>query len=238
MNRATSFLPAAALLGVTCVLAACEAVVPSQSDVPATLTPAPSAAGSDALTVDEMAAIRFRQQFALLASLEHVRAVSRNPAAIRDYGVPLLPAEVAEIEGRSTAAGPAVLLIEAYGAEHLDQFGGVYLDQAAEGQIVALFTGGLERHIPGVWDAVWPELPAVPIQFKQVAHSQRDLVELQERIADDTNEWAAVGIDITAILVDVVGNQVEVGVAGSGAEAEEALVGRYGPGWIRVSAPS
>ncbi len=206
--------------------------------MPATLTPAPSAAGSDALTVDEMAAIRFRQQFALPASLEHVRAVSRNPAAIRDYGVPLLPAEVAEIEGRSTAAGPAVLLIEEYGAEHPEQFGGVYLDQAAEGQIVALFTAGLERHLSGVWDAVWPELPALPIRFKQVAHSLHDLVELQDRIANETDEWAAAGIDITAILVDIVRNEVEVAVAGSGAVAEAALVDRYGSGWIRVSAPN
>jgi hypothetical protein len=215
----------------TSILAACRADFPQPSS-PALGESQPQ------LSADDQAAVRFRRQFALPSSLDHIRRVESDPTANRDYGVPLLPGEMAEIEGRSQAAEGAIALIEEYGSRNPDAYGGVYLDHPSGGKIVALFTGGLDQHVAGVWDAVWPTMPSLPIRFRPVPHSERELIALQDRIGRDTEALADLGVSIRFVLVDIERNQLEVGVDSSLSPAERAFVARYGPGWIRVTPAS
>jgi hypothetical protein len=76
--------------------------------------------------------------------------------------------------------------------------------------------------------------PAIPIQFRAVDYSERALSDLQSRIASDTPGWGSAGVVIVSVIVDIVGNDVEIGVVGPAAGAEPRLAGRYGADWIRV----
>jgi hypothetical protein len=228
-SRVASRAVSLASVGIALLSAACGLDPTSPS---ATSLPSPTPVES--LTDQESASARFRIEFGLNDSLAHIRSVEADPSANRDYGVALLPSEVAEIEGRSVRAEKSIALIEAYGSDHQDDYGGLYLDHERDGVVVVLFTDDLERHILGVWDAVWDVSPGVPIQFREVAHSERALSELQSRIASDTPGWQTAGVEIVSVIVDIVGNQVEIGVVGPAAEAEPGLAGRYGADWIRV----
>jgi hypothetical protein len=180
-------------------------------------------------------ALRFRREFGLDDSLEHITRVQRDPSAVMDYGVPLLPEEVATIESRSTVAERAMPTIEAYGAAHADQYGGAYLDHERAGVIVTLWTGSIRQHARGLWAELWDVAPATPLSFQLVRHTLADLEELQSRITVDIDAWRAAGIEVTAVLLDTVNNRVEVGVADPQAGAGDRLLQEYGADWIRVT---
>jgi hypothetical protein len=60
-----------------------------------------SVAASISLPVKD--AIRFRTEFGLRGDLAYVAQVARDPAATSDFGVPLLPAEVADLLRRQVS---------------------------------------------------------------------------------------------------------------------------------------
>ena len=72
----------------------------------------------------------------------------RTSAAAMDYGIPLLPFERDELEGRPNGEEAVVGRDPGYLAEHADVFGGLYIDQAHGGVVTILVTddpGGRAR---------------------------------------------------------------------------------------------
>ena len=76
----------------------------------------------------------------------YVESVHAAPDSIRsDFGFLVTPDEGAELE-RRFAVQNGLGALAAYGAEHPDTFGGLYIDQASGGDVVLLFTTEVERH--------------------------------------------------------------------------------------------
>jgi hypothetical protein len=188
-------------------------------------------ASTDASTAT---AIRFRQEFGLQSDIEYVLAVASNPQASLDYGVPLLPDEVSELESRNSMATEAVPILEDYGSRNPEEYGGVFQDQQTGGVLVMSFTQRLDYHIPRVWDELWPEAPGALVRFRKVDHSEVELTALLERISSDIPSWTAQGIEIVVAAMDIQGNNVEIDVLNATADADERLAAEYGADWIRV----
>lgn len=197
--------------------------------------PAQSIEGSAPVDPAIADAMRFRKEFGLDDSLDHVMRVQRDPSAVMDYGVPLLPSEVAMIESRSTLAEQVMPTIEAYGAARPREFAGAYLDQEREGVVVTLWTDSLDEHVGGLWAELWDAGVAAPIRFELAEHTVVELEELQSQITADIDDWRAAGIDLTAVLLDTENNELEVGIAPGQEGAADRLLQEYGAGWIRVS---
>lgn len=92
----------------------------------------------------------------------------------------------------------------AYGQEHIDEFGGLYVDPPGSESVVMLFTANLEAH----HDAVNQIVPGTRV--RQVAHTEAALTELIESF--DFEALQAQGIEMVSASVDVIGNQVDLDV--------------------------
>ena len=94
--------------------------------------------------------------------------------------------------------------LQAYGAEHADQFGGMYIDPPGGSSVVMLFTADPERHQAAV-NAILPGT-----RVRQVEHTEAELVALLESF--DFQALQAQGIEMIGGSVDVIGNRVELEV--------------------------
>lgn len=99
---------------------------------------------------------------------------------------------------------PDTAALQAYGAEHADQFGGMYIDPPGGSSVVMLFTADVERH----QSAVTAILPGTRV--RQVEHTEGELVALLESF--DFQALQAQGIEVIGGSVDVIGNRVELEV--------------------------
>ena len=92
----------------------------------------------------------------------------------------------------------------AYGRDHVDQFGGLYIDPPGGTSVVMLFTADLERHQAAV-NAIVPGT-----RVRQVAHTEAELTALIESL--DFEGLEADGIQMVTAAVDVRGNRVTMDV--------------------------
>lgn len=89
---------------------------------------------------------RFRESFGLRSDDAWIRAVAANlqgQAGLREYGVPLMPAELDLLEARADAFPEISEAAEAYGRRHAAEFGGVFVDHV-QGTVAVFLTGQLE----------------------------------------------------------------------------------------------
>jgi hypothetical protein len=132
--------------------------------------------------------------------------------------MPLLPED-------ANALGAAV---RAYGAEHPDVYGDVFLGQ---GHLWVGFTADAAHHLAALRVQVdHPEL----LRAFEADFPERDLLALQDRITRDLTTLAAQGINASVVMIDVVHNRVEVDVAGEGNHARDVLTRRYGGAMLIV----
>ena len=154
------------------------------------------------------AALAFRVQFGLRSDPAWVEAVEHDPAAsARAFGVRLLPAELADLEGRARNANAVVPVVQAYGQQHVDVYGGSYIDQKHGGQVVVLVTDDPAPHRVALAQRLHP---AANWAVRQVAFSQAMLEALHERINSDGPWFEANGVALGSVATDVAGNQVEL----------------------------
>jgi len=129
--------------------------------------------------------------------------------------------------------------LQAYGAEHSDQFGGMYIDPPGGSSVVMLFTADLERHQAAV-NAILPGT-----RVRQVGHTETELVALLESF--DFRAFQVEGIEMIGGSVDVIGNRVQLEVKSNDPTVELRLELAHGgmldvtvfpvPGaWANVSA--
>lgn len=105
--------------------------------------------------------------------------------------------------------------LQAYGAQHADTFGGLYLDPPGGNSVTILFTDDLERHATAVL-AIHPATRVL-----QVEHTEAELTALLESL--DFQAMAGQGIDVVSGSVDVIDNVVELEVKSNDPTAELRL---------------
>jgi hypothetical protein len=234
-RRSPSLLAIPLLIGL---LGGC-ASAPGSSSPPATTgssapgTPAPSAASSSpspsaepVSEVDIARAVEFRTRFGIRADEAWTRSVAVDPAHVVAYGVPLLPAEEAELNARPRTFEDLAVVLQDYAASHPGEFGGMYVEPPGSQQFVVLFTGHLDDHTAALSKLV---SPASTIQLRLTPTAERDLDALMERISGDAGALRAAGIFVVETSRDDVGRVVEVGLSTERPDAPGLLVGRYGP---------
>jgi hypothetical protein len=62
----------------------------------------------------------------------------------------------------------AVAALQAYGAAHADEFGGLYVDDQARASFVLLFTGHLDEHAAALAE-IWPRVTVKAVPFTEAA---------------------------------------------------------------------
>lgn len=131
-------------------------------------------------------AIRFRETFGLRADDSYVSDVARDPSATSaEFGIPLLPFELAELRERAADARSTAAVTREYGREVPSQFGGAYIDPDTS-TVVALFTADLDSHRDHLRARL---LPGVSVELRQVANTELELNRIQDRI-EANREWA------------------------------------------------
>jgi hypothetical protein len=188
-------------------------------------TRGPTQAAVETPSPAELEAIRFRTESGLRADLDYVRAVAADPSASsRDFSVPLLPAEIAELNARAANADAISGAIQAYADLHPSDFGGMYVDQQNGGAVTTLWTADLADHVAAIWRRV---RPGSRIAFRLVTFNYRDLRALQDRIGSDWDWMRAFAIAPEGVGVDVIANHVEVDISSANANAAALIVAHY-----------
>lgn len=183
----------------------------------ATLEPIPSG-----LPADIEHAMRQRQLFGLRSDLAWVQQVAADPRAqMEALDFPMLPEEEAEFGSRQRAYEAAVEVIQRYAASHVDQFGGVYIDQPNH-VVVTLWTDDPEGHLADL-----NKLGAVakPIVARQVRWSERELRAVQDQV--DWDWFSEVDAKGEGVGADIVRNVVEIDISSANPDAPRHIVEHY-----------
>lgn len=215
-RSATRRLRIVALTLVAIASTACASPASLKPSVPVVAeTPSPG----------EAEAIRFRTEFGLRADQAYVRHVAVDPAASNvGFGLPLLPAEIAELNARAANADAIRDVIRAYASGQATEFGGLYLDQARGGVLTTLWTANLEQHAAAIRALVRPD---ARIAFRPARFTYNELLAWQDRIDGDTDWMPAAGIAPTGAGVDVIGNRLEIDVSSADPNAAALVIAHY-----------
>jgi hypothetical protein len=192
---------------------------------PAASPPTPTVAATPELDLATRAAVQFRTSFGLRADLEFIRMVARDPEASNKFGVPLLPAEVAEIQRRGANADRVVPIVQRYAAEHPEGFGGLWIDQEHGGIVTVLFTQDAElngRELAGRLAGVGV------VAIRSARYSESELRALQDRIVADDAWFKTIPAQLRGVGVDVTKNAVEIDISTANPRITELIVARLG----------
>ncbi len=124
-------------------------------------------------------------------------------------------------------AEQAAALYLAYGRDHPDEFGGLYLDEGNR-LIVLLFTDNLVEHERALRSLASPD---VELEVRRVDHTERELTAVMDELSAMQDELAASGIEIVSLGVDTIANEVGVEAKSDDPDAEQTLEGLY-PGIV------
>jgi hypothetical protein len=241
--RTRSALPV--LIALVLLASGCVAV-PSPSGSPSTPsskgTPSPSTATttsdaspgapSPAPSIDlsglddaTATAIRIRASFGLRLDLDYIRRVAADPDATSEFGTPLLPSEIQEIENRSARADAIVPIVQGYASANSAVFGGIWLDQARGGVVTVSFTDDLDRHRTAL-AALLKGQGVVNVVHARYAESVMRAV--QDRIAADDAWFRTIPAMLRGVGYDVIANRVTIDVSTANPRIAALIVRRYG----------
>lgn len=186
------------------VIAAAACGPPAASSVPSAVAFAtPSAEISEA--------IRFRTEFGLRADRAYVENVANDPAADSTaFGIPLLPAELAELQSRVAEARAVAEVVREYGATLPDAFGGEFIDSQT-GTVVALFVDDLGAHRAALRTRLHPD---ARLDVRPVEHTKAALDALMEQIVLEQAWLEQVGAPLREADLEERLNRVSLLVGG------------------------
>jgi hypothetical protein len=196
------------------------------------VSPIPEASLPDDLDHLTREALRIRTQYGLRHDLAWIRDVAADPTATDEFGTPLLASESAALFGRNALPEPVKAALDRYG--HVDEFGGLYIDNAAGGFVVVLWTGDTSA----LEAALRVQLPRChKVAFRQVRWSELELRRWQDRIAADVDWMETIPARWTSVGVNVSENTVEVDVSSSVLDVADRVIAHYNApdGMIRVT---
>jgi hypothetical protein len=208
--------PLIAIAALAVAAAACSASAPS---------PAPTQVAIETPSPAELEAIRFRTDSGLRADLDYVRMVAADPSASsRQFSVPLLPTEIAELNDRAANADAIREAIQEYADLHPSEFGGMYIDHKSGGTLTTLWTGHLSDHVAAIGRRI---RPGSRVAFRLVTYTYRDLRALQDRISGDWDWMRAFAIAPMGVGVDEVANRVVVDVSSANPNAIALVLAHF-----------
>jgi hypothetical protein len=118
------------------------------------------------------------------------------------------------------ALGRGVEGLQAYGQDHVQEFGGMYIDPPGGQHVVMLFNGNLADHAVAV-EAIHPGTT-----LRQVEHTEAELIALIEGI--DFESLRAEGVEMLSASVDVIGNRATLEATSNDVGAEARLELAFG----------
>lgn len=113
-----------------------------------------------------------------------------------------------------------VAALQAYGAEHADEFGGLYVEDQSRGAFGMFFTDRLEEHAAAVAE-IWPR-----VTVRAVRYSEAALLEVLERL--DLARMAAPGLEPMSAGLDIMNNVVTLELKSDDPTVETRLELQYG----------
>jgi hypothetical protein len=206
--------------------AACSTTMPS---APATSTQR-SIQPTQAVPLDPdiVEAIQFREQYGLRADEAWVRSVAADPAAIIDeaYGVPLLPAEVADLQSRHWP-NTLITQLREYGLQFPEDFAMAYINEKASGAIIK-FKANLDFH-----RAALAALPLDgPVLVQQAEYSLKDLRDGLAKIKAERAWIEATGATYVQLTIYELENRVVI-VYNGGRGLATIISSHFGnPAWL------
>lgn len=209
-------------------IAACGSTAPASVIPPPTRSPDPSVAPSALAARDIAEARRFRMDFGLRSDESWIREVAADPTSAdgkMQFGVPLTPSEVQELERRATGIEAIRELVIAYGLAHPDEYAGAWIDQPGGGILVTQFSGHVEEHRAALRSRVSPN---APLEVRQV---QRSLAYLKAEAAriDPNDPWfRSIPAVVISAGVDDVANQVFIRISSINADATRLIEDHFG----------
>ncbi len=183
-----------------------------------------SVATAEDTTVTLEHAVSFRQAFGLRADSPYVQDSLTNVGKFPndDWGVPLTTPEATDMFSRvqvqRAIRGPDKDLWSN------QDYGGMYLDQARGGIPVFLTTGSVDA----LSSQLQKEMPEIQFEVHHVDNTLAQLTSTKDAISDSRDELTADGVIVHSASVDVVNNQVIVGVDRVSDAARKAL-DTFGP---------
>lgn len=177
---------------------------------------------------------RFRELFGLRADDAWIRQVAADPtseAGETAYGVPLTPAERADLDQRADKSHPIAEVIEAYGSGQPD-WGGLFIDQTLGGIVVGLFTDQLDLHREAIRNQLYP---GAAFEVRKVRWTLAKLQALAARILEDREWLGTVAAAWDGSGVDIGANVVVLRISSANAAASDLITAHYeAQGQLRV----
>ena len=209
--------------------AACSVETPAPT---ASASPGPVAAAATASPIPEQDVvewIKFRRQYGLRSDREWVIAVARQPEAMNDTGIPLLPGELLALGNRTKVVNDMIAATVAYGETRPSTYAGTIVD---EGRVVLLVTGPVEPHeaalrllLPdnGGWEVRSVRWSLEELEsFASLVDAELPWFEANEFLVPDASP-------------DLAGNLVEVDFLAASPDRGELLREHLGdPEWLRL----
>lgn len=223
--------PAVAMLGCVVALAAVIALVygSNRSIVPFGSRSTPTAGPVPTISAERLdAAIRFRRGVGLRFDTPWIELVEREYGGlghVEPYGVALTPDEVVELEKRARNSDAVAPVVDAYGADHMDEYGGVYVDRG--GVVIALFTAHLADHEAAIKALLHPN---AAFSVALVDWTLADIRKLKTRIASDAEWLVQHGAFVTSLGTDVAANKVVLRLSVTSPDVVGVVVDHFAAG--------
>jgi hypothetical protein len=179
------------------------------------------------------AAIDMRKQYGLRAEVAYVVGVASNPLATTDVlGIPLLPAEVADLRARGADRDKLWSTVQSYGEQHPDTWAGMYLDEAGGGDVVTWFTKDVAMHEAAIRGLTGP---FARVRVEPAARTLADLHGKADRIESERAWFTAAGAPLSFAEVSQPDNDVIAYVSSADPHVASTITSHFGgEGWLKV----
>lgn len=223
-------LAAAPLWVLVVVLSSCGGSPPG---APASITTAPISfdpTPEPALEGDVADAIDVRERFGLRADEAWVRSVAADPMALTpaEWGIPLLPPEVADLMSRRWPVG-LLRQVRAYGLQFPEDFATAYSNLQGSGVIVQFKQNVTEHRV------ALAQMPFEgPIEVVQAEWSLKDLEGFLEQVEGERAWLESLGARFVEPSVQELDNAVSLRYEGPRG-LENLILGHFGrPSWLQL----
>ncbi|MHB8961378.1 MAG: S1 family peptidase [Candidatus Limnocylindrales bacterium] len=207
---------------------AVAAVGLARATLPATRIGGPDVLAAAAVTPSAAAQAAFRREWGLPSDPQAIALAASSGGAANPFAMPLTQGEVAELFARPTSE--EVASAQAFVDARPALFGGLYVDQAAAGQVVIeAAPGGAPLAIRA--GNLLP--PGVSYRIESVERPESLLQSAVAQITNAISSWAAQGVKINEVEADIPGNAVVVGASGDYSALAADSLSRFGP-WVQV----
>lgn len=214
--------PVPVVPAATSAPAATAAPAPSDATyVPPSPSPSPDPLPSS-LAPEIVAAIAWRRESGLRSDPAWVQQVAVDPTASESWAYPLLPDEEAFIWARQERLHQYVGLVQRYAAEHPEDYGGLYLDNA-NSRLATLWSANLGTHQAAIRALAGVDAPVVVLP---VRWTEAELRGVQDRFDWQWAGFADVQAMPMGVGADLSRNLVSIDISSANPDAPQLIAQR------------